>query len=284
MPVAYDESRIETQAGLRLFLARWRSETPRGVLVVVHGLAEHAGRYRHLAERFAGRGFSVYVPEYRGHGHSPGLRVHVDRFDEFVDDVAAARALASAENPSLPLFLVGHSQGGLIALRSALGEPEGLSGLVVSSPLLGAHPSVQPGPFLAAAARVLSVIAPRLRLANHVDPSALSRDAAVGAAYMADPLVSRHVSARWYTELLQAIADTHARAALLAVPALVMVSDDDRIVDPEATARWAKAAPVSRVEFVRWGGFCHEMWNEPERERVFTRMDAWLEAHSVART
>ncbi len=280
MPIACDESRIETQGGLRLFLARYGPEAPRGVLIVVHDLAEHAGRYRHLAERFAERGYAVYVPEYRGHGRSPGLQVHVDRFDEFVWDVAAARAQASAEHPALPLFLAGHSQGGLIALRSALAQPAGLAGLIVSSPLLGAHPSVQPGPALAAAARVLSVIAPRLRLANHVDHAALSRDPAVGAAYAADPLVSHRVSARWYTQLLEAIADTHARAGALAVPALVMVSGADRIVDPEATARWVQAAPPQRIEFVRWEGFFHEMWNEPERERVFARMDAWLDARA----
>ncbi len=276
MPFAYEETHLQTSDGLRLFLARWRPERPRGVLVLVHGLAEHSGRYRHVAEWFADRDFAVDVPEYRGHGRSPGLAVHVQRFDEYVADVRAARARAASDHPSLATVLVGHSQGGLIALRSALLEPAGLTGLILSSPLLGAHPSVKPGRLLAAAAQVLSMVAPRLRLPNHVDPALLSRDRAVGAAYAADPLVSHRVSARWYTELLAAIADTHTRAPQLAVPTLVMVSGADRIVDPDATARWVAAARPGLVEHVCWEGFFHEMFNEVERQTVFERMDAWL--------
>lgn len=283
MAIAYEESHLRAADGLQLFLALWRPERPRGSMVLVHGLAEHSGRYRHVAERFAGTGLAVYAPEYRGHGRSPGLPGHVDRFDDFVADVDAARARTRTEHPELPLFLTGHSQGGLIALRSALLAPDAVDGLILSSPLLGAHPQVRPGPWLSAAARALSVLAPRLRLANHVDPFLLSRDPTVGAAYAADPLVGRRVSARWYTELLAAIADSHARAPTLAVPALVMVSSEDRVVDPGATARWVASAPAGRVELVRWEGLFHEMFNEPERERVFARMEAWIGGRLAAR-
>jgi alpha-beta hydrolase superfamily lysophospholipase len=282
--IARDDTTFESRDGLRLCLARWRPEAPRAVLLVVHGLAEHAGRYRHVAERFAARGYAVDVPEYRGHGRSPGPRVHVERFDDFVDDVAAARRRLVAELPRLPLLLVGHSQGGLIALRETLRDPAGLAGLVLSSPFLGMHPSLQPGPLLAAAARVLDVVAPRLRLPNHVDPSILSRDPAVGRAYAADPLVSHRVSSRWYMEMRRALADTHARAHALAVPALLMVASEDRLGDPAAAARWAAAAPPALIELVRWEGFFHELFNEPERERVFEGMDAWLEQRLAART
>jgi lysophospholipase len=277
-----DETTLASRDGLRLHLTRWRPAEPRAALVLLHGLAEHAGRYRHVADHFVAGGYAVDVPELRGHGRSPGPRVHVERFDEFVDDADAARDRLAAEHPTLPLFLIGHSQGGLVALRAALRRPAGLAGVVVSSPLLGTHPSVGPGPLLAAAARVLHAVLPALRLPNHVDPRVLSRDPAVGSAYARDPLVSRRVSPRWYFETLRAIADTHARAGELAVPALVMLSGDDRLLDTAAMLRWVRAAPRELVESVCWDGFFHEMFNEPERERVFARMDAWLERRLAA--
>ncbi|HET7293605.1 MAG TPA: alpha/beta fold hydrolase [Vicinamibacteria bacterium] len=277
MAVQSDETTFPSRDGLRLHLTRWRPAAPRAALLLLHGLAEHAGRYRHVAERFAGRGHAVDVPELRGHGRSPGPRVHVDRFDDFVDDADAARDRLAAERPGLPLFVIGHSQGGLVALRAALRRPSGLAGVMASSPLLGTHPSMRPGPLLAAAARVLDVVLPAVLLPNHVDPGVLSRDPAVGRAYASDPLVSRRVSPRWYFETLRAIADTHARAAELTVPALVMLSGDDRLLDTAAMARWVAAAPAHLVESVRWDGFYHEMFNEPDRERVFARMDDWLE-------
>jgi lysophospholipase len=147
----------------------------------------------------------------------------------------------------------------------------------VSSPLLAVHPRSQPSPLLKLAARGLSVVLPRLRLSNGVDPALLSREAAVVAAYRADPLVSRKVSARWFTSLLQTMRDTGRRAGALRVPALVMSAGDDRLVDPDAARRFAEAA-TGGAEYLRFDGLYHELFNEPERERVFARMEAWLRA------
>ncbi len=278
MAPARDEGHVTTADGLQLFLRRWRPQAPRAVLVVVHGLAEHSGRYVHVGERFAARGFAVYAADQRAHGRSPGLPVHVDHFDEFVADVAAVRARAASECPGRPLVLVGHSQGGLVALRSTLLAPEGLAGTILSSPLLGIRPSARPNPLLRAASRALAVIAPRMRFPNRVDARLLSHDPAVGQAYDADPLVSHRASARYYVSLLEAMADAHRRGSSLRVPMLVMVSGDDAIVDPRAAEAWARTAPARRVDLVCFDGFYHEMFNEPDKERAFTTMDAWLEA------
>ena len=275
---ACEEDVVTTGDGLELFLRRWRPRAPNAVLVVVHGLAEHSGRYVHFGQRFAERGYAVYAPDLRAHGRSPGLRVHVDRFDEFVCDVAAVRARAGSECPGCPMFLVGHSQGGLVALRATLLEPDGLSGTILSSPLLGVAPSARPKPMLRAASRLLAVVAPRARFPTHVDTRLLSRDPAVGKAYAADPLVSHRASAGWYVSLLAAMADTHRRASSLRVPMLVMVSGDDGIVDPDAAEGWSQSAPAGLVDFVRFDGFYHEMFNEPDKERPFQRIDAWLAA------
>ena len=275
--VRHDEGWLDTKDGLKLYWQRWLPETPAAVLLLVHGLGEHSGRYAHVAQWFAERGYACWAIDYRGHGRSEGVRVHVDRFDQFVEDVAILRGLAAERYPALPRFLVGHSQGGLVVLRSLLADPAGLAGAIVSSPLLGIHASARPTALLVFVARVLSRVAPSLRLANNVNGGWLSHDPAVAAAYVRDPLVSHKVSARWYWSLLEAIADTHARAGSLRLPVLVMTSGEDRLVDPDAAERWARAAPANLIEHVRWSGYYHEMFNEPEREPVFQRMQRWLQ-------
>jgi alpha-beta hydrolase superfamily lysophospholipase len=268
----------ESADGNRLF---WRRQTPdgdaRAVLLVVHGLAEHSGRYLHVLDRFAGARFDCWAYDYRGHGQSPGMRVHVRHFDEFLTDLEAARRLVREAQPDLPFFLVGHSQGGLIVLREALAHPQGLEGIVVSSPFLGMHPDAAPSAPLHMVANIVSTFAPRLMFSKVAEPSALSRDPMVPEAYINDPLVSTTVSARWFTSVMAAHADTHARASTLSLPALVMQSGDDRLTDPAATRSWAADAPSDLVDYVEWEGLYHEMFNEPEKEQVFERVERWLE-------
>ena len=263
--------------GNRLF---WRRHTPdgspRAALLIVHGLAEHSGRYLHVLDSFANAGFDCWAHDYRCHGQSPGLRVHVQHFDEFLTDLDAVRGLVSKARPDLPLFLIGHSQGGLIVLREALAHPQGLEGIVVSSPFLGMHPDAAPPAPLHMVANIVSTFAPKLMFSKVAEPSALSRDPKVPEAYIADPLVSTTVSARWFTSVLRAHADTQARAPTLSVPALVMQSGEDRLTDPAATRSWVADAPSDLVDYVEWEGLYHEMFNEPEKEMVFERVEEWL--------
>ena len=269
---------IESDDGHRLF---WRRHTPsvdpRAVLLVVHGLAEHSGRYLHVLDFFAEAGFDCWAFDYRGHGQSPGLRVHVGRFDEFLTDLAAARRMVRETQPEGQFFLIGHSQGGLIVLREALTHPKGLDGIVVSSPFLGMHPDAAPPAALHLVANIVSTFVPKMMFSKVAEPSALSRDPKVPEAYIADPLVSTTVSARWFTSVLAAQADTLARASTLSTPALVMQSGDDRLADPAATRSWVDHAPADLVDYVEWDGLYHEMFNEPEKEEVFKRVEEWLQ-------
>ena len=268
----------ESADGNRLFWRRHSAEgDARAVLLFVHGLAEHSGRYLHVLDHFANAGFDCWAYDYRGHGQSPGLRVHVGQFDEFLIDLTAARRLVREAQPDLPFFLVGHSQGGLIVLREALTHPQGLEGIVVSSPFLGMHPDAAPPAPLHMVANIVSTFAPKLMFSKVAEPSALSRDPKVPEAYIADPLVSSTVSARWFTSVLAAHADTHARASTLSLPALIMQSGDDRVTNPAATRSWVADAPSDLIDYVEWEGLYHEMFNEPEKEEVFNRVEAWLD-------
>ena len=150
------------------------------------------------------------------------------------------------------------------------------SGIVVSSPFLGMHPDAAPPAALHMVANIVSTFAPKLMFSKVAEPSALSRDPKIPEAYIADPLVSTAVSARWFTSVLAAHADTHARASTLSIPALVMQSGDDRLTDPAATRSWVAQAPADLVDYVEWEGLYHEMFNEPEKEEVYKRVEQWL--------
>ena len=272
------EGHVASTDGLHLSYRSWLPAKERAVVLIVHGLGEHSGRYEHVARHLVGLGYACYALDYRGHGRSAGLRAHVHRFDEYLGDVAAMRAHLHAAHPRSPLVLLGHSQGGLIVLLSTLTAPAGLAAVVASSPFLGIHPASRPSAALAVAARFLSRTLPKLRLDSGLNTKFLSRDPEVVAAYEADPLVTSKVSARWFTELNAAHARVLALAPTLTVPALVMQSGAGRLVDPAASRRWAGAAPKGLVEYVEWEGFYHEMLNEPEKAQVLAHVETWLAA------
>jgi alpha-beta hydrolase superfamily lysophospholipase len=274
------EGHCRTADGLELHWRGWQPANPAGVVVIVHGLAEHGGRYRETAEAFEARGWAVYAGDLRGHGLSPDpagtTRVHVNRFTDYFLDVDAFVTLATARHPGLPLFLLGHSMGGLITISYVLDRPAGLAGAVISSPALGTHPEYSPPRLLRLLVSVLDRLAPRLRFPSDLDTAAISRDPAVVTAYLEDPLVSDKVSARWYAEIMRAMGRAHDNAGTLQIPVLLMQSGADRLVDPAAPARWAQAAPAGKVELVEWKGLYHEMFNEPEKHQVRARTLDWL--------
>jgi len=278
--IAHHTDMIKTSDGLELFSHSWIPGQAKGVIVIVHGLAEHGGRYADTARYLAGAGWAVYACDLRSHGlspdgHRPG-RVHVDDFSDYALDVDALLNLARDRHPDLPPVILGHSMGGLIALSYALDHPDSLAGAIISSPALGTHPDFQPPLALKLMVKVLSRLAPRALFSSGLDTNAISRDPEVVQAYVSDPLVSEKVSARWYGAMMKAMADANSRAASLRIPMLLMQSGEDVLVDPAAPGRWAAAAPLKLVDLVVWDGLYHEMLNEPEKDQVRTRISDWL--------
>ena len=260
--------------GTALFWRAWRGPSPRGAVAIVHGLGEHSGRYDHVGAFLAARGYDCWAGDCRGHGLSPGPRVHVDDFGRYVEDAGAFLALAGSRRP---LFLVGHSQGGLVALLRALRHPEGLTGVVASSPYLAVHPAAAPSALRLAVAPVLLRVAPGFLVASGLDTGVLSHDPQVERDYLADPLVSRKVSAAWFRAAHAAQAELDSGASRFTVPALVMAAGDDRLVDPAAIRAWAQKVPTA---FIEWPGMYHELFNEVEREKVLGRVAQWMDERS----
>ncbi len=267
--------------GLRLHLRRWPAPDPaaaRGTVQIVHGLGEHIGRYDALAQRLNAAGWHVAGHDHRGHGQSEGARGCIAADYSLLADVSAVMDHVRGRGP---LVLLGHSMGGAVAARfvaeglshSAARWSRDINGLVLSSPAL--DPGLGLAQRLALAA--LGPLLPNLALGNGLKPEWVSRDAAVVAAYTADPLNHNRISPR----LAQFIADVGPvvmrRASGWRVPTLLMWAGADRCVAPAGSAAFAAAVPPGVMTAVPWPGLAHEIFNEPEREQVLARLVAWLQ-------
>jgi alpha-beta hydrolase superfamily lysophospholipase len=262
--------------GYRVHARRWLPDgEPAAIAVLVHGLAEHSGRYETLAARLVARGFAVHSYDQRGHGRTGGARSNIGRFTDLVADAAACIEHARLEHPAGPVLLLGHSMGGAVALATALAHPSLIDRLVLSAPAVGADPAVPKLQVLVG--HLLSRIAPSVGILR-LDAALVSRDPVVVRAYEADPLVFHgSLPARTLVELLGAMKRLHRDAPALRMPVLVLHGTDDRLVPLAFTEPvYARLASLDRT-VICYEGFYHEVFNEPGRERVFADLEAWLD-------
>ena len=264
-----------------LDLAAWACmppPPPRAVIALVHGINEHSGRYGFIAERAGQRGLGLVSMDLRGHGRSPGERAYVNEFDEYLLDVDALLAKARELAAGRPVFLMGHSMGGAIALRWVAQRGPRVAGLVLSSAALRVGGDVPR--LLVWLAPLLSRWLPRQR-GTRLSPDVLSRIPEAVAAYEADPLVTRKgAPARTGAELLRAMELNRAAAAGLKLPVYLFHGDADRLTDPEGSREindlWGGADHSLRL----WRGSRHETLNDLDREAVATELLDWVLARS----
>lgn len=278
--VQVDRGEFE-HAGNRLSRRSWVPETPaRGVVVLVHGVAEHAGRYEYVARTLAAAGFAVYAFDHVGHGDSAatGSRANIGSVDNAADNVLALLDLARAQHPRVPAFVIGHSMGALITLHLATRAPLDVAGVVVSAPPL----IIDAGnPAQRLLAPVLTRLAPNLGVLK-LDSSQISRDPAVVAAYDNDALVFRgKLPARTATEILTAAGKVLDRLPQLRVPTLALHGTGDAIAAPASTDRIEQHAGTTDLTVRRYDGLYHEIFNEPERDEVLADVVAWLDARTA---
>jgi alpha-beta hydrolase superfamily lysophospholipase len=258
--------------GARLALRRVEpAGPPRALIILLHGFGDHSGRYAHVAEWLAARGFAVWALDQRGHGRSPGPRGHMTRFAQYLADVAALRKRAAAE-VAAPQILFGHSFGGLVALRYLETAPQGLAGTVVTSPFLAV--ARRPPAWKLAVARALAGPLPGLGMSTGLDTAHLSTDPAVGQAARSDPLYHSRMTPAAWREIQAAQAAVVAERDRIAGPLLVLLAGDDRIASTPAAEALARTLPA---ETVVYEGMFHEILNERDRGRVLADVGAWLD-------
>jgi alpha-beta hydrolase superfamily lysophospholipase len=256
------------------------SGVPQAILLIVHGLGDHSGRYLNYVEYFVPRGYALYSFDTRGHGRSSGARGYVERFDRYVEDVERRAAEARAEWPGTTLFVLAHSLGSLMGLSYARQHPDQMAGLIVTGTAL--QDALQLPAWRRSLATALSRVTPSLKMNNGVPLSGLSHDPAVMDAFETDPLTHTWGTPRLATEAEVVRAQIRQSAAAWRVPTLMLHGGSDPICLPEGARQFAAAAPPGLVEYSEYPELYHEIHNEPERDQVFGQIEAWLQSQLVA--
>lgn len=269
-----EEAWLTMADGQQLFLRDWPKPQARGAVLVVHGLGEHSGRYRQLAQWFNQRGYAVRSYDQRGHGKTPGQRGALRHADDLLEDLATVYNDYANSLPHAPLLL-GHSMGGLVAARTVLDGRVTPPALLLSSPALRSWESAA----MVRLARLLSRLLPGLPLRNGLKFDQLSHDPQVAAAYRDDPLRTGWITPRLADFIFRAGAACIADAATLAVPTLLLVADSDTLVDPSGSRAFArKAASSGKLTTRFFSTLYHELFNEaePGRSQVLMQLGDWL--------
>ncbi len=275
MATTRSERNFDGVGGVRIVYDVWTPDTPpRAVVVLAHGLGEHARRYDHVAQRFGEAGLVTYALDHRGHGRSGGKRVRVRDVSEFTADFDTLVGIATREHPGLKCIVLGHSMGGGIVFAYGVERPDNYDMMVLSGPAVAAQDGVPPP--LAFAAKALGVLVPGLPV-QELDVGAISRDPAVVAAYHADPLVYHgRVPAGVARALLQIGETMQQRAPALTAPLLVVHGAEDRLVPVAGSRRLVECVGSSDVELKVYPGLYHEIFNEPERDQVLDDVVSWI--------
>jgi alpha-beta hydrolase superfamily lysophospholipase len=263
--------------GENLAIQDWlpqHGEAVRGMVLIVHGLGEHAGRYDALANRLNAWGFAVRGYDQWGHGESAGARGGLPTDTRLLDDLAdVVDDTRSRMAADVPLLLLGHSLGGLVAARFVSLGMRPVDALVLSSPALDAGMNALQKALVAVLPRLL----PNLRVGNGLNPAFLSHDPDVVQAYQDDRLVHDRVSARLARFIAEAGPATLALAAAWTVPTLLLYAGEDRLVNPAGSRRFAELAPKQVVASSCFENLYHEIFNEPGAAPVFATLRRWLE-------
>lgn len=269
------EESLQGMGGVNLFVRTWRPTQPaRGVIVIVHGFNAHSGQYRWAAEQFAAVGLAVYALDLRGRGRSDGERYYVERFADYVSDVAALVSLARSREPALPLFMLGHSAGGVVACLYTVEHQTQLAGLICES-----FAFEVPAPdFALAVLKGLSHLAPHahvLRLKNED----FSRDPAVVAEMNADPLIANEVQpTNTVAEMVRADERLKLEFPLISLPLLILHGTEDRAARPSGSQLFHRRAGSTDKTLRLYEGHLHDLLRDLGKEQVMADITGWIDA------
>jgi acylglycerol lipase len=275
----HEEGFLNENSDEHIYYQCWLPEGDlKAVLLVVHGLAEHCGRYMNVVNHFVPLGYGVYGFDFQGHGKSHGKRVFVNRFEDYTRTLSTFLDKVRTQHPEAPLFLVGHSMGSLVSAVFLLDRQEGFAGAILSGPGAVKVPdSISSATILAG--KVFSVVMPKIGLIG-LDTDGVSRDPSVVRAYVEDPLVhTGKTTARLAAEILKAMQRFPEEATRITLPILLLQGGGDKLVDPAGAQMLFETVQSSDKTLKMYDGLYHEIFNEPERDQVLGDMEGWLKSH-----
>lgn len=274
----YHHGTFQSYDAGELFEQAWMpDDQPRVVLLLVHGLGEHSGRYEHVAEYFTSKGIGIETFDLRGHGKSDGRRAYVDSFDDYLRDLDVFCKRVQERHYEAPLFLYGHSMGGTIAALYMITRQPEFKGLILSGSLLKMGADISP--LLIKMAAIVGKYAPKMKTTK-LDSASISRDPEIVRDYDEDPLNYREgFPARTGYESILAAQRILTQAESLTSPILIMHGSADKITNPEGSRELYESVGSTDKTLKFYDGFYHEIHNDPEKERVFSDIYHWLELH-----
>ncbi|HNK62524.1 MAG TPA: lysophospholipase [Anaerolineales bacterium] len=273
----HQEMKWKSRDGLELQAQVWEPEviTPKAVVCLVHGLGEHSSRYAHVAEAFGKEGFVLFGYDLRGHGRSGGVRGHINSIDDFMQDIDILLERARSRYPGLPLFLYGHSLGGIQVLHYGLTRKPDIKGVIATSS--GLRTALEKQPIKVFLAKMLGSLMPNNVLPSGLDAKGLSHNPKVVETYLKDPLVHDKISFGFGKTMLGITKWTLEHAGEFSRPLLMLHGKEDPIAFPSGSIEFA--APLKeKCTLVLWEGGYHELHNEPDQAEVFTTMTLWMDA------
>jgi alpha-beta hydrolase superfamily lysophospholipase len=276
MATTRTERSFDGVGGVHIVYDVWTPDTdPRGVIVLAHGLGEHARRYDHVAQRFGESGLITYALDHRGHGRSGGKRVYLRDISEYTDDFHTLVGIAAGDHPGLKLVVLGHSMGGAIVFTYGVEHPDDYTAMVLSGPVVATQDAVSPVKMFAA--NLLGKIAPGLPV-EELPADAVSRDPEVVAAYIADPLVHHGKIPAGIARAFLGIAETMPqRAGALTAPLLVVHGEQDKLIPADGSRHLVECVGSTDVHLKVYPELYHEVFNEPERALVLDDVSSWIE-------
>jgi len=261
-----------------IYYQYWLPEgKPKASVVINHGLHEHSGRYEHLVAFLTDNNFAVYGLDLPGHGKTPGIRSFVNSFNDFIEAVEIYLDMIRSWQPDLPVFLMGHSMGGLIAAVFLIDHQDQLRGAVLSGSLVQVPEYVSD--LTLKMGNILSVLLPKFGVVR-IDAEGLSRDPAVVQAYIDDPLVFTGKSkVRISNEINRGIILLEKEGTKIDLPLLILHGGADRVCDPSWSEYLHNLVSSPDKELIIYDGLFHEVYHEPENQTVYADLLNWLEKH-----
>lgn len=268
------------KGGIEIFFQQWEAAHPQSNLIIIHGLGEHSGRYAHLIDSLQNKKISVYAIDHRGFGRSGGKKGHTDSFMDYIYDIKIFTNMIKDNHPNITTIMLGHSMGGVLAIKFALSHAEDVDALILSSP--GLVPAIEVPAWKKRLGTFLADKIPSLPMPSGLDASTISRDSEVVRKYVADPLVHDKVTPRFYVEYMKTVEECITRLPEITLPLLAFHGTADALVKDDASKIVYQKAGSKDKTLKLFEGLYHETMNElePDRKKVLKTVTDWIVAHA----